>query len=188
MGMSETVRRWTREEVLGLPDEGNRYELINGELLMTPAPRRIHQRAVLALYRRIYPYAERHHLGEAMLSPADLELKRGQSVQPDLFVIPPDGDRRPLEWHECGVPILIAEVLSPSTARYARGVKRREYQEAGVADYWITDLDARVVEHWRPGDERPAILDAALMWRPNPSVEPLTIDLPEYFAEVWGEG
>ena len=188
MGMPDLARRWTREEVLALPDDGNRYELINGELLVTPAPRWIHQLAVLALYRRLYPYVTRHRLGQVMVSPADLDLKRGQWVQPDLFVVAPVGGRMPRDWSECDVPILIAEALSPSTARYVRGIKRREYQDAGVADYWIVDVDGRVIEHWRPLDERPAILDAVLEWRPNPAVEPFVIGLREYFAEVWGEG
>src|SRR5438093_1010466 len=187
MGMPEAVRRWTREEVLALPDDGNRYELIDGELLVSAAPRWIHQRAVLGLYRRLYPYAERYGVGEVVLSPADLDLRRGQLVQPDLFVIAPIGGRMPRDWNECGVPVLIAEVISPSTARNDRGTKRKEYQKAGVADYWIADVDARLVDWWRPGDERPAILDVSLEWQPNPSVEPLVIDLPQFFAEVWGE-
>ena len=108
-------------------------------------------------------------------------------MQPDLFVIAPIGGRMPRDWNECGVPVLIAEVISPSTARNDRGTKRKEYQKAGVADYWIADVDARLVDWWRPGDERPAILDVSLEWQPNPSVEPLVIDLPQFFAEVWGE-
>jgi Uma2 family endonuclease len=186
--MPQTVRRWTREEVLGLPNDGNRYELVNGELLVTPAPSAIHQEAVLALYRRIHPYVTRHDLGHVMLSPADLDLKRAYLVQPDLFVVSLVGGRKPLDWLEYGVPFLIAEVSSPSTARYVRGIKRKEFQKTGVADYWIVDVDGRVVELWRPDDTRPAILEGSLEWRPAASVEPLVIDLPTYFSEVWGEG
>src|ERR1044071_9667149 len=120
MGMPNLARRWTREEVLALPDYGNRYELINGELLVTPDPRWIHQEAVLALYRRIHPFVAKHRLGWVMVSPADLDLRRGQWVQPDLFVVPLVGARRPRDWSECEVPILIVEASSPSTARYAR--------------------------------------------------------------------
>jgi len=186
--MPDLARRWTREEVLALPDDGNRYELINGELLVSPAPRAIHQEAVLALYRRVHPYVERYQLGHAMLSPADLDLRRGQVAQPDLFVSRLVAGRPPREWREYGIPFLVAEVLSLSTARNDRVTKRKEYLNAGVADYWIVDADARVIDWWRPGDERAAILDAAVEWQPDASVEPLVIDLPEYFAEVWGEG
>jgi Uma2 family endonuclease len=187
MGMPDPARRWTREEVLALPDDGNRYELIDGELLVTPAPRFIHQEAVLALYRRVYPYVTRFRLGHVMLAPADLHLRRAQVVQPDLFVVSLVNGRKPREWSECGVPFLVAEVLSLSTARNDRVTKRKEYLKAGVADYWIVDADARVIDWGRPGDERAATLDAVLEWQPDASVPPLVIDLSEYFAEVWGE-
>ena len=63
-------------------------------------------------------------------------------------------------------PLLAVEVLSPSTARADRTVKRRLYQRAGVPEYWIVDLEARLVERWRPADERPEVLTDTLTWRP----------------------
>lgn len=74
----------------------------------------------------------------------------------------------PSDWPEVGIPRLIVELLSHSTARHDRITKRAVYQECGVPEYWIVDLDARLVERWRPGDERPEILDRALDWRPDP--------------------
>ena len=88
MGMPDVVRRWTREEVLALPDDGNRYELIDGELLVSPSPRRVHQLALTALFRRLDPFLTRHRLGTILMAPADLDFGRGYVVQPDLFVIP----------------------------------------------------------------------------------------------------
>ena len=79
------------------------------------------------------------------------------------------------------------EVLSPSTARADRQVKRRRYQRHGVPEYWIVDLDARLVERWRPADERPEILAERLEWRAVPEAPPLEIDLGEYFSEVLDE-
>jgi Uma2 family endonuclease len=76
------------------------------------------------------------------------------------------------------------EVASPSTARYDRGLKRRFYQRAGVPEYWIVDLDARIVERWRPGDARPEVLDGVLSWQPGPEAPALTIDLAAFFARV----
>ncbi len=188
MGMPDAARRWTREEVLALPDDGNRYELVDGELLVSPGPRAVHQRAVMVLVRVVDPYVRRYRLGVAGFAPSDLDLRSGQSVQPDLYVVPllPDG-REPLEWPDYGVPILIAEVLSPSTARNDRIKKRRRYQRSGVAEYWIVDLDARAIERWRPADDRPEVVEARIGWHPEAPAEPLVIDLDEYFREVWGE-
>jgi Uma2 family endonuclease len=80
--------------------------------------------------------------------------------------------------------LLVVEVASPSTARYDRGLKRRFYQRAGVPEYWIVDLDARIVERWRPGDTRPEVLDAAISWQPEPGGPALTLDLPSLFGRV----
>lgn len=75
-------------------------------------------------------------------------------------------------------------MLSPSSARADRHIKRRRYQRAGIAEYWIVDLDARLIERWRPDDERPELLAEELVWRPAGSSEPLRLELPMLFAEV----
>lgn len=182
------VRVWSREEVLALPDDGNRYELIDGELLVSPSPHWVHQRAVLALYRRIDPFTREHKLGSTMLAPADLDLQSEQLVQPDLFVVPLRADgREPLDWRECGVPFLIAEVSSPSTVRHDRTTKRRRFQRSGVAEYWIVDHDSRTFERWTPADERPLIVDDEMRWSPTGAKEPLVIDVAKFFREVWDE-
>lgn len=187
MGMPGLIKRWTRDQVLALPEDGNRYELLDGELLVTPSPVGVHQRAVLKLYDRIAPYVRDHRLGALSVSPADLDFRSGQLLQPDLFVGRPFQGREPIDWSEFGIPLLIVEVLSPSTALYDRNRKRRKYQEAGVAEYWIVDLDARLIERWRPGEDRPEILTERLGWRPDPQVESLEVDLVGYFREVGGE-
>ena len=78
-------------------------------------------------------------------------------------------------------------MLSPSTARYDRTLKRKRYQRAGVPEYWIVDPDARVIERWRPEDERPEVASESLSWQPVPGTSPLLLDLPALFAEGWGE-
>ena len=82
--------------------------------------------------------------------------------------------------------MLAVETLSPSTARADRKVKSRIYMEEDVGEYWIIDLDARVVERWRKGESRPEILRESLGWHPRADVPPLSIDLVAYFAEVLG--
>lgn len=75
-------------------------------------------------------------------------------MQPGLFVVSLYKGRLPREWPEFGVPLFIAEVLSPSTTLNDRIKKRRRYQASRVGEYWIVDVDARVIERWRPDDER----------------------------------
>jgi Uma2 family endonuclease len=188
MGMPASASRWTRDQVLALPDDGKRYELVDGELLVSPSPRGLHQRALLELFRRVDPYVRQHYLGAVCLSPADLDLCSGQLVQPDLFVGQLVDGREPLDWNEFGIPILVGEVLSPATARYDRVTKRRLYQRAGVGSYWIVDLDARLIEAWTPASDHPAIVEGELCWQPDPAQAPLLLQVPEYFREVFGEG
>jgi Uma2 family endonuclease len=171
--------------VLALPDDGNRYELFDGELLVTPAPNGLHQLAVSRLWQALLPFVQFHGLGEIMTSPADLHLGGDQISQPDLFVIPSlPSNRR--EWGGFPNPILVIEILSPGTARFDRIVKRRRFQRAGIPEYWVVDLDARAIERWRPADERPEILDEQLTWHPAGAAQDLTIELPRFFAGVWG--
>ena len=185
MGMPHTAERWTADMVRALPDDRNRYEVIDGELLVTPAPSTLHQRALAILHIRLAEYLRGQPWGEVLFSPADISFRDDMLVQPDLFVVPakPDG-RRVRKWTEIRALLLAIEVLSPSTARADRQVKRRLYQREGVAEYWIIDLDARVVERWRPTDERPEVLTTVLTWQPEPAVVPLELDLPEFFRAV----
>jgi Uma2 family endonuclease len=185
MGMPETAHRWTAEMVRALPDDGNRYEVIDGELFVTPAPRALHQRAVLELAIRLRGYADAGRVGETLISPADIVFREDRLVQPDVFVAPlrPDGGRI-REWSEIHGLLLAVEVLSPSTARADRQVKRRLYQEEPVGEYWIVDLDARVIERWRRGDQRPEVLSERLIWQPAAAAAPLEVDLPAFFRSV----
>jgi Uma2 family endonuclease len=185
MGMPQTAHYWTPDEVRGLPADGRRYEVIAGELLVTPAPRFNHQEAVVLLVGALGDYLRRTKAGHAAISPADLTPEPGALVQPDAFVVGLVDGRRPREWADIRQLLLAIEVLSPSTARADRTVKRRLYQRAGVPEYWIVDLEARLVERWRPGDERPEILTERLEWAPEDGIAPLMIDLPELFGRVF---
>lgn len=176
----------TIEELLALPEDGLRHELLDGVHVMTPAPSLPHQ-SVLGEFS----YVLRGGLegnAELMLlaSPADIALSPRTLVQPDLFVIRKPANVRLARWSDVGVPVLAIEFLSPSTAARDRGAKRRIYQQAGVAEYWIVDLDARLVERWRPGDARPEVLSAELVWLPAPDATPIAIDLQRLFESVLG--
>lgn len=198
MGMSaptipDRTRRWTAAEVRALrdalpPDDWTRYELIDGELIVTSSPTMRHQRAIALLYRALDPYVRAERLGEVLFSPADLEIEPGHITQPDAFVVPADVGRLGVEWEDVHRLLVATEVLSPSTARYDRLKKRAYYLRNGTSEYWVVDLDARVVERWQPDDLfRPQVLDATLLWHPAGAAAPFTLDLPAYFAEAHGE-
>jgi Uma2 family endonuclease len=184
MGMPHAADAWTAERVRALPDDGRRYELIDGELVVTPAPRGLHQVAVAALEHLLHAALAGTAL-HVLHSPADISLGEDEILQPDLFVYRTATGRHLLDWTDITALALVIEVLSPSTARYDRQPKRRRYQRAGVPEYWIVDLDARVIERWRPADERPEVLTDVLHWTVGVEAS-LTLEVGELFADLWG--
>ena len=186
MGMPYPAEEWTADRVRDLPDDGRRYELVDGALLVTPAPGARHQIAVRELVRRIDPWLLASGAGELLWSPADIAFADGELLQPDLFVYRTAGGGVIREWRDIESLILVVEVISPSTARHDRGIKRRRYQRARVPEYWIVDPDARLVERWRPYDARPEILETTAEWRPVEGIEPLVMDLVAVFDAIGG--
>ena len=179
-------RDWTVEERNSLPDDGNRYEVVDGELLVTPAPTFRHQRAALRLAQLLAPYCDRLGI-ECVVAPADVTFSPRTVVEPDLFVIPLIDGRPASRFEDVGRLVLAVEVVSPASARADRYVKRRFYQSEGVPEYWIVDTSDRFVERWRPEDESPEIVTESLAWLPREDAEQLVIDLPAYFRQVHGE-
>ncbi len=176
----------TIEELLALPDDGLRHELLDGVHVVTPAPELPHQAVLGAFWRALDRGLESQDNLVLFASPADVILSPRTLVQPDLFVVRKQPGQILKQWSEVGVPVLAIEFLSPSTAARDRGAKRRIYERAGVAEYWIVDLDARLVERWRPGDERPEVVSDNLVWEPLSTVT-ARMDLPALFARVLGE-
>lgn len=163
-----------------------RYELIDGELLVSPAPRAVHQVAVTALLRLLISYVDAHALGEVLTSPADIRLGTRTTTQPDVFVVPSDGGFDGRTWDSIAKLSLAAEVLSESTAGYDRLTKREFYARRGVPEYWVVDCDARLVEVSRPSDPRVELYARELRWHPVGAPEPLVVNVPAYFGRVLG--
>ena len=187
MGMPLESPRWTADLVRALPADGRRYELVSGELVVTPAPRGLHQVVLLALLRRLDAHLVATVAGHILWSPADISLGEDEVLQPDLFVYRTGTGRQLRDWSDISGLLLVIEVTSPSTARYDRALKRPRYQRAGVPEYWVVDADARLVERWRPEDSRPEILTHVLAWQPIPGATALDLDLPALFTEACGE-
>ncbi|HEU4990762.1 MAG TPA: Uma2 family endonuclease [Gemmatimonadaceae bacterium] len=186
MPATHPQRHWTADLLHAMPDDGLRYEIIDGALFVTPSPTPAHQSAVLQFAIRLDAYLRDSRVGYVWVAPGDVEFRSDTLVQPDVFVVPPTNGARPVSWRDAGRPLLVIEVVSPSTAAVDRVRKRALYQREGVPEYWIADLDARVIERWRPGDERPEILSEAIRWEPAGAEQPLTIALPEFWTQVFG--
>ena len=183
MAMPAHTLEWTADMARALPDDGQRYEVLDGALFVTPAPSTRHQWVVGALYRALFDFSAVHRIGRAMLSPADIQFSPHRLVQPDVFVTPWT-DRLPTSWREISTLLLAIEVLSPRTARADRHVKRRLYQDEGVGEYWIVDPDARLIERWRPEDTRPELCDDAISWAPREDVPALTVSFEAIFEPI----
>jgi Uma2 family endonuclease len=174
---------YTAEMVRALPEDGQRYEVVHGELFVTPAPRLWHQELVARLSERLRSYLREHPVGHLLHSPADLSLSPDTLVQPDVFVVPL-AEARTLDWAQIRHLLLVIEVLGPSSRRADRFAKRRWYQEVGVPLYWLVDGDERLVEIWTPSTAFPAIEKERLVWSPPGAPEPFTLALEELFRPL----
>lgn len=171
---------FTADMVRAIPEDGKRYELVWGELLVSPAPALPHQRIVRRILIGLEAFCARHSLGEVLMSPADISWSDDTLVQPDIFVIDPS-ESQARDWRSIKTLRLVVEVLSPSTARHDRFTKRKLYQAQGVETLWLVDVDRRVVETWTPSQAFPAVETVQLTWQPVGAPEPLTIPLATLF-------
>ena len=136
----------TYEELCRIPSDGNRYELFEGEAYMTPSPDLRHQRAVRRLARAFEDAITDG--SEVLFAPMDVVLGEATAVQPDLiFVL--ETNAGILRDVVRGVPDLLVEVLSPSTAKVDRGLKMETYARYGVAEYWLVDIEKLAIEIYR---------------------------------------
>lgn len=137
-------RHHTHEDLWALPDDGNRYEIIDGELHVSPSPRTRHQAAVLALSVALAAWAEEHD-GRVYPAPTDLRFSDDTVLEPDVLALTAEHvDRVRERWIDAPADLVI-EVSSPSTASYDLLRKRRVYERGGVAEFWYVDLDGEAV-------------------------------------------
>ncbi len=173
---------YTAADLLALPEDGNKYEVVHGELLVSPAPRMLHQRIVGRLLHLLFEYLTRHPIGEVHPG-GNLHVGADSLVIPDLLVIDLESARSG-DWTRVKRPLLVVEVLSRSTARQDRFPKRRLYQEVGVPLYWLVGADEGTVEVWTPESLFPATERDEIRWYPEGANEPLVVLLEELFREV----
>jgi Uma2 family endonuclease len=129
-----------------LPADGRRYELHEGELLVTASPGLPHQRLVGDLFVVLREHVQAHRLGEVFLSPVDCILSDTTVVQPDVIYLEAAQSSLAVTRGVEGAPTLAVEIVSPSTARIDRGATLRLYARHGMRYYWIVDPDAQSIE------------------------------------------
>ena len=183
MGMpAHAPTYYTVDDVLAFPNDGNRYELVYGKLLVSPSPSFLHQKILSRLFYQIISYCERECAGQALCAPADLTWGRKDVIaQPDIFVIGPE-DAHVHTWAEVRRVPLIAEVLSPSTKHYDRFDKRGLYRDRLVDVYWIVDPVEELAEVWTPASQSPVVERERLVWHASGAQTSLIVDLPALFA------
>ncbi len=144
---------WDRERWARLPDDGNRYEVIDGVLYMTTAPSNFHQWITRQIFLALFQQLDSRNLGVTLWSPIGLFMPGGDPVQPDLLFIPTAALDILRDRHIYGVPALLVEILSPSNAAQDLEIKRRAYARAGVPEYWIAHPAERGVRVYSAPDE-----------------------------------
>lgn len=176
---AEMVRRLNERE----PQWWPRYEVVDGELLVTPAPRKWHYELADRIEDALRTYLGHERVGRVYHSPSDISWGAKKLVQPDVFVLPLD-EARKYEWKDVRRLMLVVEILSPSTAHNDRYIKRRLYQLHGVPLYWIVDPDACTVECWTPSCLEPRIERTGVVWHPEGASAPFEMSLAELFQPL----
>ena len=144
----------TWQDVQQMPDDGNRYEAIEGDLYMTPSPSFRHQLVSWRLCSALDHYVVKAGHGLVLSAPFGVEFPAtSEGVQPDILFVSRERYEIIAEGVVVGAPDLVVEILSPSTAGRDRNIKLRLYERQGVREYWIVDPDEAAIDVWRFGEE-----------------------------------
>jgi Uma2 family endonuclease len=145
--------RLTYQDLVDLPDDGLRYELIDGELHVTAAPSPKHQRVSGNIHLHVALYLRDHPIGRVYYAPLDVVLSRFDSVEPDLLYVSHEREARQMTRRNLeGPPDLVIEVLSPSTKRIDQDIKLSLYERYGVPEYWVMNPERELVRVYRLKD------------------------------------
>jgi Uma2 family endonuclease len=178
---------WSYAEFARLSIDPNRYEVIAGEVFVTPTPSLRHQEVSGSVFMQVRPFMEDHRIGKLLPGPLDVLFADGDYLAPDLLMVRLERlgilSDRGLE----GVPDMVIEITSPVTAERDRGIKRERYAYFGVPHYWIVDPELRQVEVYQPWlDPRNPVVIAAdgFSWQPYPGSLALEVDVREIFSRL----
>ena len=185
--MSTIPRPMTYEDLQQTPDDGNRYEVVDGEPVVSPSPSQMHQTLIVRLLLLIHDYLRQNQLAETIFpAPLDVRLSEHNVVEPDLVYV--SRERRQILANPAlidGVPDLVVEILSPSNRPYDEQVKYRLYERAGVPEYWLVDPERERLTIFALQDgayAATAAADAAHV--PSVVLPGLVVDVSALFADL----
>ena len=174
----------TYEDYCAAPAD-KRYELLDGELIMVPAPNLKHQTVQVKLTTRLALFIERQALGTLLIAPCDVLVSNNDVVQPDLLFVARQREDLLHDGQKVqGAPDLVVEILSPSTANKDRGIKRKLYGRHGVTEYWLVDPVAETVQIYRLQGE--VLLPAHTFGREETLYSPLLTGLELHLDDIFG--
>lgn len=139
----------TYDDYLRLPNDGKRYEILEGEIFVSPSPVTKHQIISANLLSVLHQYVHRHKLGQVLAAPMDVVLSRTNVVQPDLLFVSNDRKKIITEKNIQGAPDLLVEILSETSAEQDRTAKKQIYARHGVKEYWLIDPDTETLEVYK---------------------------------------
>lgn len=185
MDPTTTRYTWTYDEYARLPNDGNRYEVIDGEVLMTPSPSPMHQHILATLIIALRGYVERERLG-VVLPDVDLLFAEGQFLRPDLLFVPNAARAGITTRGVERAPALVVEILSPSSGSIDRVKKPRRYRDFGVPEYWVVDPEERVVWVWRfaAGATEAERFEGRLAWQAEGARGELVLSTEDLFLPM----
>lgn len=170
---------WTLQDLDRLPDDGNKYEVLHGDLFVTPPPTLDHETAIARLNRLLVRFLDKHELGLVFIGRPAIRTSDSH-VEPDLVVRSESPPKT--RWEDAPLPLLVVEVLSPSTKRRDRGPKRSFYvDEVNIPDYWIVDTEERAITVIRPGVADLNVIDR-FEWSPAGAGATLEVTLHDVFG------
>lgn len=181
MGMAVSVPRYTVDDLEHFPDDGNRYELLDGLLLVTPAPRAVHQIVANRIQVRLSNAVEAPGFA-TVVGPGAISVPPGTQLQPDVLVYPTRFGPM-VDWAKITEHWLAVEVLSRSSRIYDREFKRDAYFALGVPQVWLVDYADRSVEICRPREAGEVVRDV-IRWRVPTLDRVVPIGLAAVFAGI----
>jgi Uma2 family endonuclease len=144
--------KYTHADLLVMPEDGKRREIIEGDLFVTPSPISNHQRILAELVGAFRDYLKANPVGEVLFAPLDVILSDHDVLEPDLLLVLKEHEVIVKDWVR-GAPDLVLEVLSPTTEARDRGPKMKAYARFGVREYWIVDPVTQMIEVYRLAGE-----------------------------------